>query len=100
VIGCFHPSKFIIPPIFSAFLAFGGGPTYCPGRRFTRNEMKILIAFLLTRMDFTLIANEGDKLGTKDAPQKVVYPGVDGGRAGIGIFPPKSDVRAYVSVKI
>eukprot|EP01034_Spumella_vulgaris_P029595 gene29595-36670_t len=90
----FNPSRWLQGETQEERVA-GAGIAYCPGRRFTRNEIKILAAFLLTRLDFTLIANADSKLGSRDAPQKVVYPGVDGSRAGIGIFPPKSDVRAY-----
>jgi hypothetical protein len=76
---------FVLVPIFSgaAFLPFGGGVTLCPGRRFARNEVKCLVAFLLTEFEFAFVG----------AP---VHPGHDGARAGLGIFPPKGDVAVSV----
>lgn len=65
-------------------MPFGGGYTYCPGRRFARNEVKTMVAFLLTRFDL--------HLGDSSA-----QPEFDGARAGLGIFPPKNDVNMHIS---
>lgn len=69
-------------------MPFGGGYTYCPGRRFARNEVKTMVAFLLTRFELTL-AYTGNN--STDVP---VF---DGARAGLGIFPPKNDVDVRIS---
>lgn len=65
------------------YLPFGAGVTLCPGRRFARNEVKILLVFLLNKFDFTLV-------------DKSKRPVIDGGRAGIGIFPPLHDIEAII----
>ncbi len=65
------------------FLPFGAGLTLCPGRRFARNEIKILLVFLLNKFDFEIV-------------DKKVKPVIDGGRAGIGIFPPRNDIMANI----
>jgi cytochrome P450 len=72
-------------PSSTAYLVFGAGITLCPGRRFARNEVKLLLIFLLSRFEFAF-------------PLGIVppHPGVDGSRAGIGIFPPQSDVKIEV----
>jgi hypothetical protein len=31
------------------FIPFGGGATYCPGRKFARNEIKTMVAQLFVR---------------------------------------------------
>lgn len=67
-------------------MPFGGGYTYCPGRRFARNEVKTMVAFLLTRFDLTLV-------GTGNNTEQ---PEFDGARAGLGIFPPKNDVNVHI----
>lgn len=66
------------------FLPFGAGITYCPGRRFARNEIKLLTMFLLSRFEFTLL----------EGPDYVPEP--DGSRAGLGIFSPKIDAKVTV----
>lgn len=68
-----------------AFLPFGGGTTICPGRRFARNEVKTLCYFLLTHFDLAL-----DFYAEGSAPE------FDGSRCGLGIFPPKKDVKITV----
>lgn len=68
------------------FLPFGGGVTLCPGRRFARNEVKTLVVCLLAQFRFQLAVGA-------DA----AAPAFDGARAGLGIFPPKEDVRVRIS---
>ncbi len=72
----------------STFLPFGAGVTYCPGRRFARNEIKILLVFLLTQYEFSIPKEYQGK------PQPA--PVIDPARAGLGIFPPKIDIMAEV----
>ena len=92
------------------YLPFGGGATYCPGRRFARNEVKTLVVFLLQQFTFTLSAatagggsttgNDGSRsTATAGAPSSSQshHPGFDGSRAGIGIFPPKKDVEVSIA---
>mmetsp|Transcript_112566 Transcript_112566/g.220657 ORF Transcript_112566/g.220657 Transcript_112566/m.220657 type:complete len:513 (-) Transcript_112566:24-1562(-) len=71
-------------PSGMGFLPFGGGVTLCPGRRFARNEVKTLVVCLLARFRFELV--NGQK-----------QPEFDGARAGLGIFPPKSDIDIVIS---
>ncbi|RYY83772.1 cytochrome P450 [archaeon] len=72
----------------NTFLAFGAGITYCPGRKFARNELKILLVYILHRLDVQLV--------DKDCPM----PGVNASRAGIGIFPPDRDVDVSVKLRV
>lgn len=72
----------------AAYMPFGGGYSLCPGRRFARNEVKTAVVFLLTRFQVKF-ATEDEK-----AP---AHPGFDGARAGLGIFPPKTDVNVFFS---
>jgi len=69
----------------TAYMPFGGGYTYCPGRRFARNEVKTMVAFLLTRFELSLVTEKN-----------TIRPEVDGARAGLGIFPPKTDVDVHI----
>ena len=65
----------------SCFLPFGGGIYYCPGRKFARNEIKTVLAYIFANYDCTILNPSSD---AKDRDY-------DGSRAGLGIFPPKSD---------
>lgn len=62
-----------------AFMPFGAGRSTCPGRFFAINEVKLMVATLLQRFTF--------EQGTDP------MPGFELGRAGLGIFPPKREVR-------
>ena len=72
----------------AGFLAFGGGPLLCPGRRFARNEVKYLIYKLLRGYDISL-----------EEKYIAQCPEYDSGRAGLGIFTPnpQDDVKVRVS---
>ena len=79
------------------YLPFGGGVTLCPGRRFARNEVKTMVAFLFSHFDLSF-ADPKLKLSTlTSTSSNPVHPGYDGARAGIGIYPPKYDVPVYVT---
>ena len=69
----------------TAFLPFGSGTTYCPGRRFARNEIKLIMIMLLNKFNFDLMD-----------PQYL--PEIDGSRAGIGVYPPLNDTLARLSL--
>jgi len=71
--------------IKSTQFAFGGGKNICPGRWFSRNEFKIVIATLLQFFDFQL--------------QESHIPEVDNSRAGTGTLPPKGQVKACFKLK-
>lgn len=62
-----------------AYLPFGAGVSTCPGRFFARNEMKIILATLLSGYDLELAQTE--------------LPAMDLGYLGLGILPPKYDVQ-------
>ena len=95
-----------------------GGATYCPGRRFARNEVKTIVAVLLTQFDLAIVdppsttptatptaastsattsggVSSGDVFDTRE----VNGPGINGARAGLGIFSPKNEVRLKISRK-
>lgn len=59
-------------------LAFGAGPSMCPGRHFARNEMKIIASTLLARYDVELTDTS--------------VPDFDLSRIGFGTTPPGRDV--------
>lgn len=61
------------------FLPFGGGASYCPGRKFARNEIKTFVAQLFLRFDVSFE-------NPADAPTLLE---MDYSRAGLGIFFPK-----------
>eukprot|EP00039_Didymoeca_costata_P005031 m.77818 g.77818 ORF g.77818 m.77818 type:complete len:531 (-) comp12643_c0_seq2:2326-3918(-) len=96
----------------NVFLPFGGGIAYCPGRRFARNEIKVLVATFLANVDMQLdescesiktkthqeVDNQ-DMSASDKAYQKVMWPGVDGARAGLGIFPPKANLTFKLKIK-
>jgi len=90
-----------------AFLPFGGGPTYCPGRRFARNEIKIVLVYLLRYFSVDVLFNDAGVDAGMKTPSKVAgtglggsnFPGFDGSRAGLGIFPPKKMCKAEVSMR-
>jgi len=67
------------------FMAFGQGAHKCPGRRFARNEVKTCVAALLRALDVELTAGDGC------AP-----PALDVKFAGLGVVPPKGDVRLRI----
>mmetsp|Transcript_13490 Transcript_13490/g.22572 ORF Transcript_13490/g.22572 Transcript_13490/m.22572 type:complete len:530 (-) Transcript_13490:396-1985(-) len=86
---------------------FGGGAIHCPGRRFTRNEIKALAVYLLIRFKFAFSGgsqSSSSAAEVSDGQQSAVippmppHPGFDGARAGLGIFPPKTDVPVTVSL--
>jgi cytochrome P450 len=80
-----HSYFFVFLPLFpinTVFLPFGGGPTYCPGRKFIRTEVKLFFMFFLLNLEIEF-KNLQDE------------PGFDPARAGFGIQPPGKDVDAY-----
>ncbi|KAF4554062.1 Cytochrome P450-like protein 37 [Elsinoe fawcettii] len=66
----------------SAFRAFGGGTTWCPGRHFAKNEILALVASMISRFD---VAPTGaaelpwPDLGIEDSDMAaaIMYPGKD-----------------------
>lgn len=70
----------------SAFLPFGSGISMCPGRHFARNEIKTFLVGFFTLFDL----QEG---------QAIKNPGYLLSRAGLGIFPPATDVQVTFSHK-
>lgn len=62
------------------FIPFGGGATYCPGRKFARNEIKTFAAQMFLRFQITF-----------EDPEDLTKPvEMDFSRAGLGIFLPKN----------
>lgn len=60
-------------------MLFGGGTTMCPGRFLAHQEIKIFIATLLQTMEVEL---------------KAPLPPLQRGRAGLGVYPPASELPA------
>ena len=99
----FKHDRFIDPPVSyskggysipysTAVMPFGGGTTYCPGRKFARNEMKTIAAYLLANFNMSL----ADHLEPAAAGHKA---DINYGRVGTGTFPPVRGVSVRVSPK-
>ena len=67
------------------YLPFGGGVSMCPGRFFARNEIKVLVATMLTWLDTELITR--------------ALPPLDFSRIGLGTLPPKHDVTIRIRAR-
>jgi len=80
-----------------AFLPFGGGPTYCPGRRFARNEVKTAMVYLLRRYNMEVLDQAGSVVTSGAGIHSPLFPGFDGGRCGLGIFPPLNSCNVRVT---
>lgn len=65
-------------------MPFGAGVSMCPGRFFAINEVKLLVALMLSHFELEL-AEPGP------------LPGFDLSRAGLGIYPPARDVVVRIS---
>jgi len=76
----------------SCFIPFGGGGHYCPGRKFARNEIKTVIAYLVANFNLDLLVVDPPSMVGNSAG--VEY---DGSRAGLGIFPPKTGVDIKIA---
>ncbi len=61
-------------------MPFGLGSNMCPGRKFARQEVKLLVIKLLTHYKISF-----DK--TQDKPE------MEWKRLGLGVFPPASDIK-------
>ena len=72
--------------VTSPVLPFGGGATMCPGRRFARSEVAMLVVSALSLFEFEV-----------DAPTPAVFE-VDNSRAGIGIALPANRQLAKVTI--
>lgn len=70
-------------PSTSVYLPFGSGVTMCPGRKFARNEIKMIVIILLKKFMIDILPN-----------QKV--PEHDASRCGFGIIPPATDVMSTI----
>lgn len=70
-------------PSNSVFLPFGSGVTMCPGRKFARNEIKMIIIILLKKFDIDILPNQA-------------APVHDPSRCGFGIIPPLHDIKASI----
>jgi cytochrome P450 len=62
-----------------ALMPFGAGVSMCPGRFLASNEVVQIVAFMLTRFELELLPHEP--------------PALDRRRGGLGILPPRSDLR-------
>lgn len=79
-------------PFSAAVMPFGGGATYCPGRKFARNEIKTIAAYLLANFNVSLA--DPSELGATDYTADIDY-----GRVGTGTFPPVRGVTVKISPK-
>jgi cytochrome P450 len=60
-------------------MPYGGGVSMCPGRFLANNEVMQFVALALTELDLELLGP--------------ALPPFDNARAGLGVLPPKGDVR-------
>jgi cytochrome P450 len=97
----FKYDRFIDPPLSIAkngqnipfnycFMPFGGGTSWCPGRKFARNEIKTIVAFLIYTFDFSF----------QDASINTAKWAFDTSRVGLGVFHPKESVRLTFQKKM
>lgn len=63
----------------SCFIPFGAGVTYCPGRKFARNEIKTVVYYLLRYFDTSFVDIQAARKKSRS---------YEPSRAGLGIFPP------------
>ncbi|KAH8649753.1 cytochrome P450 [Tricladium varicosporioides] len=85
----FEPERFLKDKKLSsnpAYIPFGGGNTYCPGRVIIRQKLYIFLALLLDRMDIEL------------APDQK-FPLLDDTQPSIGVAGPRPDMDLYVTVR-
>jgi cholesterol 7alpha-monooxygenase len=68
-----------------ALMPFGAGRSMCPGRFFALAEIQLLVAMMLSRFEIEL-------LGT--------WPDIDRSRVGLGIFPPKTELRVRLRRRV
>lgn len=77
-------------PFNMALMPFGGGSSYCPGRKFARNEMKTIAVYLLHNFNMTFA----------DPSTAAEYSAdCDYSRTGAGTLPPKKGVPVRISPK-
>jgi hypothetical protein len=67
-------------------MPFGAGASMCPGRYFAINEIKLFIALLLRESEIELLDER--------------VPEFELGRAGLGIYPPNTDVAARIRRRV
>lgn len=67
-----------------ALMPFGAGRSMCPGRYFAIAEIKLLVALMLARLDLELVGE---------------WPDIDRTRVGLGIYPPKQELRVRVRAR-
>ncbi|KAF4625071.1 hypothetical protein G7Y89_g13100 [Cudoniella acicularis] len=87
--GRFDPERFVKNKKLStnaAYVPFGGGNTYCPGRVIIRQEIYIFLALLFDRVDIEL-----------DPGQK--FPKLDDTQPSIGVAGPRPDMDLFVTVR-
>jgi cytochrome P450 len=77
-------------PLNVCYLPFGAGAHYCPGRKFARNEIKTIVAFLLANYQLSFVDDAAATAGAAD---------LDGSRAGLGVFPPKKGLDLKILPK-
>merc|ERR1711862_103321 len=70
------------PPL----VVFGGGSHLCPGRKFISNEIKLLLAILMTNFDMKICEGE-------------THPQINFAAQGIGISVPDRDVKIDIKVR-
>ena len=85
----FDPERFLKDRKLSsnpAYVPFGGGNTYCPGRVIIRKEIYIFLALLFDRVDVEL------------APDQT-FPLLDDTQPSIGVAGPRPDMDLYITVR-
>ena len=72
--------------VAQALMPFGAGVSMCPGRHWARNEILVLVAMVVQRLEWRL--EDGVKV-----------PDVDYSRVGIGVYQPKGDMNLQYRYK-
>ena len=72
----------------ACFLPFGAGVSYCPGRKFARNEIMTIVYYLMRFFSTEFVDVEEAKKYSRS---------YEGSRAGLGVFPP---VNAGIQVTV
>jgi cytochrome P450 len=86
----FVPDRFISNRVSpGTWIPFGGGNRRCPGATFAMFEMRIVLRELLCRVDFTLIADDGERQRVKN----VTLVPHRGARISVGSVRPGSCAR-------
>lgn len=76
-----------------SFRPFGGGATYCPGRKLAREEVYGFVAILLHRFDMSVVCTQGKE------GERPPFPILDKTTPGLGITGPLKAMDVIVEMR-